>query len=90
MFVVCPECLAPGCIRLVSRSQLEFLAADSGLQLAPWPASSAHRYWWCSRCQNGGAFYRWQPSERTDPAPARTARQRRALRRGARSPYAPE
>jgi hypothetical protein len=61
----CPECRQPGEVRLVSRSQLEFLARDAGLELRPWPSATGTSLWWCDGCQNGGAVYRWSVGKRS-------------------------
>ena len=56
----CPECLTFGCVRLVSRSQLRELAWAAGVRLVKGRHRGAVRYWWCDRCENGGAVYRWE------------------------------
>ena len=60
----CPECLRHGTVRLVSRSQLRALAWEAGLRLVRGRHSDAVRYWWCDRCQNGGAIVRWSTVNR--------------------------
>lgn len=88
MYVTCPECGRLGHIRRVSRSQLDLLAEDAGVDLAPWPAAAATGYWWCGWCRNGGAIFRWLPSEQRGASARRKARSADAGRRFPRSPGA--
>ena len=62
-FTLCPECLRGG-VRTVSRSELFALGRASGAKVV---RIRRHRhvagYWWCDRCENGGAFF-WLVSGR--------------------------